>query len=265
MRAERVAIAVLLTSVGNGATAQTGPAPAIWKADFQNSQCTLMTGSAEDLGISFRMTPGQPEPEVLIFGSLKSLQNYRGKITVEVAPAGDKFEVEAFPISTSTARVLQFTDFPHEFASAFAQSRDLFITDGKSRTKVPISGAHKAFAALQDCVNETLPKWGVDPKAIASLKRPPTTIEGKFWVSGSDYPADALRANWQGNLVVRMTVDATGDVTDCAVVVSSGWKSVDKLTCGKAIAWAKFHPAIGADGKPVAAVRTSNVVFRLEG
>ncbi len=265
MRTERLAIAVLLISIGISATAQTGPAPAVWKADFQKSQCTLMNGSAKDLGISFRMTPGQPEPELLVFGALKRLPDYRGKVTVELAPGGGKFEAEVYPITTKTARVLQFSDFPHEFASAFAQSWDLFITDGKSRTKVPTSGAHKAFGVLQDCVNETLPKWGIDSRAYASLKKPPTTIEDKFWISGADYPADAHRADWQGNVVIRLNVDATGDVTDCAVVVSSGWKSVDKLTCGKAIAWAKFHPAIGADGEPVAAVRTSNVAFRLEG
>ena len=265
MRADRLAVAVLLTLPGISAAAQTGPAPAVWKTDFQNSQCTLMTGSVEDLGLSFRMTPGQPEPEVLVFGSLKRLPDYRGKVTVEVEPGGTRFEVEVAPISTKTSRVLQFAGFEHEFASAFAQSRDLFISDSKSRTKIPTSGSHKAFDALQDCVNETLPEWGVDPRAYASLKKPPTKIGGRFWISGSDYPLDALRADWQGSVIVRMNVDATGDVTDCVVVVSSGWTSVDKLTCGKAIAWAKFHPAIGRDGKPVAAVRISNVIFRTEG
>lgn len=224
-----------------------------------------MSGSALDIGISFRMTPGQPEPEVLVFGSLKRLPDYRGKVTVEFAPGGDKFEAETYPISTSKARVLQFARFTHEFASAFAQSWDLFITDGRNRTKVPTSGAHKAFAALQNCITQTLPKWGVDSKAFAALKKPPTELQDKFWISGADYPADALRADWQGYVVVRLNVDATGDVTDCAVVVSSGWKSVDKLTCGKAVAWAKFHPAIGRDGQPAAAVRISKVVFRTEG
>jgi TonB family protein len=265
MRARQLAIAFLLTSTNFDATAQTGPAPTVWKADFQNSQCTLMTGSAEDIGISFRMTPGQPEPEVLIFGTLKKLPNYRGNVTVELDPGGGKFGVQAMPITTKTARVLQFNDFPHEFALAFAQSRYLFITDGSSRTVVPTSGAHNAFEALQNCVNETLPKWGVDPKALASLKQPPTTIDGKFWISGNDYPLDAQRADWMGYVVVRLNVDATGDVTQCAVVVSSGWKSVDKVTCGNAVARARFHPAIGPDGKPTAAVRTSNVVFRMAG
>ena len=265
MRGVRWAIAVCLMWPGASAIAQTGPAPAIWKADIQKSQCTLMTGSADDIGLSFRMTPGQPEPELLVFGSLKQLPNYRGKVTVELAPGGTNFEADARPISTSKARVLQFDRFTHEFAQEFGQSTDLFIADGKSRTRVPISGAYKAFATLQNCVAELLPEWGVDPRAYAALKKPPTAIEGKFWISGADYPADALRANWQGHVVLRLNVDATGDVTDCAVVVSSGWKSVDKLTCGKAVGWAKFHPAIGADGKPTAAVRTSNVVFRTEG
>jgi Gram-negative bacterial TonB protein C-terminal len=195
---------------------------------------------------------------------LNRLPNYRGKVTLELAPKGDRFEVEVYPISTSKARVLQVAGLKHEFAVAFAEARDLFVADGKSRTKVPISGAWKAYTALQECVSDTLPQWGVDPKAFARLKRPPTEIEGKFWISGADYPADAW-VNWQGYLVVRLNVDATGDVTECAVVVSSGWKSVDGLTCKNAVGLAKYHPAVGSDGKPISAVRTANLVFRLEG
>ena len=264
MRVVRWAIAVCLMWPGASAIAQTGPAPGIWKTDFQKSQCTLMTGSADDIGLSFRMTPGQPEPELLVFGSLKQLPNYRGKVTVELAPGGTKFEADTLPISTSKARVLQFDRFTHEFAQEFGQSTDLFIADGKSRTRVPISGAYKAFATLQNCVAETLPEWGVDPRAYAALKKPPTAIEGKFWISGNDYPPDAQRANWSGYVNVRLNVDAAGDVTNCTVVVSSGWKSVDKVTCARAIALAKYNPAIAADGKPTATVRISNVRFRLE-
>ena len=211
------------------------------------------------------MTPGDPEPTLYVVGSPKVLPNFKGKTTVELGPSGQTFDADVYPVVRGEARVLHFAQLRHKFPAAFAGSNEIRLIKGNQRVPIPIKGASAAFRELQKCVDETLPEWGIDPVAFAALRQPPTEIEGKSWISGDDYPTDAHRADWQGYVVVRLNVDATGDVTNCAVIVSSGLKSVDKVTCGQAMAWAKFHPAIGPDGQPTPAVRTSNVVFRLEG
>jgi TonB family protein len=119
------------------------------------------------------------------------------------------------------------------------------------------------MAALQQCIDTKLAEWGVDPKAFAALSPPPTDIEGYSWLSYKDYPTDALDANRSGNVVARLNVDVTGKVTGCAVVVSSGWGSLDKVTCKKALEKGRFNPAIGADGHPTAAVRVENAIFKV--
>jgi protein TonB len=61
-----------------------------------------------------------------------------------------------------------------------------------------------------------------------------------------------------------MDVDARGKVTGCAVVVSSGSTSLDNVTCQAAIQRGRYHPAIGGDGRPMAASRIENVTWQLE-
>jgi protein TonB len=66
----------------------------------------------------------------------------------------------------------------------------------------------------------------------------------------NDYPSAAIRANQEGNVGVRLTVSATGKVSDCAVRQSSGSQLLDSTTCSLLRRRARFVPALDAEGKP---------------
>lgn len=69
----------------------------------------------------------------------------------------------------------------------------------------------------------------------------------------------------EGDTIARLDVDATGRVTGCAVLVSSGSAALDNATCKISLERGRLRPAIGADGKPIAAFRIMPVRWRLQG
>jgi protein TonB len=76
------------------------------------------------------------------------------------------------------------------------------------------------------------------------------------------YPLLERRLGNEGNVQLRLTIDADGEVTDAEIVRSSGYDELDQA----AASWVKAHwrylPAL-QNGQPVAATTTALVTFRL--
>ena len=70
------------------------------------------------------------------------------------------------------------------------------------------------------------------------------------YVSDSDYPAAALRAEDQGTTRFRLTVGADGRVSVCTITGSSGSSALDAATCRIMKSRARFTPARNSDGQP---------------
>ena len=66
-----------------------------------------------------------------------------------------------------------------------------------------------------------------------------------------EYPAAALRAGEEGDVVVSVCVDKDGRMSDVKLVKSSGSQRLDDATI-KGLARTRLDPAIGTDGKPIA-------------
>jgi protein TonB len=99
------------------------------------------------------------------------------------------------------------------------------------------------------------------------LAPPPQLLPGPVFrtlFSVDDYPKEAVRHGWQGNVVVDITVSAEGQVSACKVVQSSGHQVLDDATCRIMFERARFIPAKDKDGKPVEDhFRTPPVTWRL--
>ncbi len=92
----------------------------------------------------------------------------------------------------------------------------------------------------------------------ASPVRPPST-----WISNDDYPAAARLAAQSGVVVFRLDIDATGKVTGCTIIQTSQSPSLDATTCQVMSSRARFHPALGANGQPIASHWASRVRWAL--
>ncbi|PSJ37878.1 energy transducer TonB [Allosphingosinicella deserti] len=81
--------------------------------------------------------------------------------------------------------------------------------------------------------------------AFAGSNVPVPVTPPSTWVS---YPPSALRNGEQGVVGYEVNVDEAGKPTNCRVIASSGFSSLDAETCRQILRRGKFHPATGAGG-----------------
>src|SRR5437899_9595334 len=81
--------------------------------------------------------------------------------------------------------------------------------------------------------------------------------------SYSDYPKEALKKGWQGDVQWDVTVGTNGRVTACKIIQSSGHQILDDATCRIVTERARFNPAQDATGNPVEAHFQSHISWRI--
>jgi protein TonB len=85
--------------------------------------------------------------------------------------------------------------------------------------------------------------------AVATTPPPARPVTALFSVY--DYPSEAVKNGWQGDVTVDLTVGTNGKVTNCAIVTSSDHEVLDSATCNILMRRAKFKPATDASGQPI--------------
>lgn len=103
------------------------------------------------------------------------------------------------------------------------------------------------------------------PSPPPSVPRTLVTPRGspQAWITNDDYPAAALRTAMSGAVDFRLDVDEAGIPTRCTVTASSGHELLDTTTCALMMRRARFHPATGHDGRPVAGIWPSRMRWEL--
>lgn len=111
-------------------------------------------------------------------------------------------------------------------------------------------------APVIDTAPKPLPLPPLPPTPAPPPPRPaqPAQPRGNpsSWVTSDDYPSRALREERQGTVGIRLAVGADGRATDCSVTSSSGHADLDAEACRLLMRRAKFKPAVGTDGNPMA-------------
>lgn len=79
------------------------------------------------------------------------------------------------------------------------------------------------------------------------------------YISDSDYPDDAVRAEEQGTTRFTLTIGPNGRVTGCSVTGSSGSRSLDNATCRIMQSRARFSPAVDSNGQPTTDSYSSSI------
>lgn len=110
----------------------------------------------------------------------------------------------------------------------------------------------KALAALDACTADLVKTWGLDPAQQAALSRRPIPIGGPgHWVQSVDYPTSALADGKSAIIAFRLLVDASGKATSCKIQKATNSPEFIEHTCRVLMKWAKFTPALDAQGAPV--------------
>ena len=79
------------------------------------------------------------------------------------------------------------------------------------------------------------------------------------WLTDRDYKPSWSRRELTGTAGFRLEIAATGKVTDCRITRSTGHAELDDATCALVQRRARFEPARGSNGEPVAGSFSSSV------
>lgn len=105
------------------------------------------------------------------------------------------------------------------------------------------------------------------PKDVfAVIPRPGDPVPASdphMWITPDDYPAEALRNDWQGAVRIEWTVDTEGRLHDCRVLESSGHAVLDEAACGVILRRARYWPARDADGVPKVSTISRRIIWAL--
>lgn len=109
----------------------------------------------------------------------------------------------------------------------------------------------------------TVANWRLPDAALASTSgadgQAATTL-----FSADDYPAEAVKNNWEGKVVADLDVSPEGHVSACTIVESSGHEVLDQATCDILRKRAVFKPTTDSNGKPFEYhVRTPPITWAL--
>lgn len=242
------------------------PSPTQWSMDWQAPYCMISTGDVKDVGLSVWSVPGSRVAEVYIIGARERVPQIAQGVKASLKLAGGELiSVPVFYPGLEWAGVLKLQIVDDHVLAKLDSVTEIKIQDSGKQLSVPVRGAKAAMRALQGCVDAKLPAWGIDPANFRALKQLPKAVKSGPLLTPDDYPSQALELGQGGTAVFRLTVDASGKLTGCTLVQSSGSAAIDRVTCANARKRAKFTPAVGADGLPTAASFISYSSFKIWG
>ncbi len=121
-------------------------------------------------------------------------------------------------------------------------------TEGAQQLKTQISGLF--FEDLDD---------------VAAGPTQPEALDGGIaeWIVSDDYPAEALRKEWQGTSTIAWTVDRRGRIVNCHIVRSSEHHVLDDAACKAITSRGRFTPARNENGRRIEYEMQRRIVWRL--
>lgn len=268
----------MLTSAGASAGTGKPPAPLApsskWQLDYGMSECRLLRSFGEGRDrITLQLGRGYLEDVVemaLASARIPSSEGYVdvsvGTTTVEKVPG---MRARGFDAGRKTSSVLRFRpdqDLPRALLSDAASGKPTvlkvaFVHGYAARLELGIM--KNALASLDRCMDDLVKGWGLDPNEQRARRSAPIPIDPPSkWFGAGDFPANLNHAGVGAIVVIRLMTGSDGAVTGCTVAKSGGDEAFETLTCRLAIARARFRPAIGANGEPIASAWIQRIDWR---
>lgn len=80
----------------------------------------------------------------------------------------------------------------------------------------------------------------------------------------ANYPTRAAREEREGRVGLRVSIGPDGKVTSCSVTSSSGSPDLDEAACDGMTRYARYNPALDADGTPTSGSAATAIVYKLD-
>lgn len=124
---------------------------------------------------------------------------------------------------------------------------------------------HEPMEAMRTCLDELLTHWGLDAAAQRTLSRRVKAIDQMGWARRiqTTYPSDMVRTGQSGRVNIRLIVGADGKPASCIPNIGPSNAAFDELACKMSMRYARFEPALDADGRPIASFFTTSIIYTI--
>lgn len=225
-----------------------------WQIEYADKQCVASRPFKNaDTQILVAIRPSETndsaEMAILAPGSLRFLDIAEIEVFVgdEKAKAADMYRMPA----VADGQVLHTFYLDEDEFTKLIQVQRLKLSSEPLTFDVPLERIDDVRRLLDDCINDLLATWGLDPAVRANLASFPKPRGSKPIFDGSDYPLAAVKRGALGRTKVRVIVGVDGRARDCQVILTSGHKDLDETTCRVATSRGRFEPAKTKDGRSV--------------
>jgi hypothetical protein len=265
------AISVLFAATLVEAAEQSEAAqPSRWQVDYGESRCTLsrVFGDNAPISLGIRISPGNEAADLIVVNPAWSRgDRLPERVEVVLQPSGARLPAafaRSSPVPSARHQFLRLSGVDRRFFDLFATATGLSLEgSGRELVSVPLSQTRGALTALRTCHDDLMRAWGVDPAVVASLQRWPMPLGDTDRMMSSD--EDMTEGDSTAFFaIIRYTIGTNGRVGACDLVWSGGDQSIGDVLCQRARRGARYEPAIGADGQPVAVqfIQTMTIVRR---
>lgn len=261
-----IAAAILIAATAAMPAAPLAPAGK-WAVDPADSKCTLSRSYGQgdrevDFGIEHRPFSNPVKLTMVVHGVAD--EDPRGTATLLLSPSGRAIQADYQSAALPGDRQVYGLSIERQDLADIAASAVMTLGTGHVAVALRLQIDQPAMAGLHACEGDLLKSWGVDPDEQDRIATPAELLDPSNMVLGSeDYPADALRAEAQGDSMILWTIGLDGQPSDCCTVGSSGTPSLDAASCAAVMKRARHRPAIGADGKPMVSHLLRTIVWRI--
>jgi TonB family protein len=237
-----------------------------WVVNFADSQCIL----SRDYG-----TPGLPltltfEPSVMgdrmklvVLRSGKSREILRRPAKIWFDPSQMMIETNASAYGVENRDLVRIDvgiDRVQIESALNAQSVTIDAQD-LANLSLALPGFRSALKVLDACRADLLATWGIPVELQAKFRTPAKPIKGSLaaYFSANDNPTSGSGKNSHGRVRARIGIEASGGVSRCDVVSSSGSKLFDDTTCRIILRRVRYSPALDVYGKPMPSIDIADV------
>jgi len=261
-----------------------------WAVDYGDDYCRLMRDFSDGnstVGLFIERTQPGPFIRLIVIGDGVRLFRGAEQVGYRMAPGGAIRNVPKLRYLTSDGQqylnlgVTTFADPPVVVPGAPTAFPARYTAEGESAAASRIAGLTldsgltapvtidtgnlgSAATALQQCADDLLASWGLDPAAHQRLMRPampagPTS----GWVSTDTVPFGDFAKLSGGNNEFRIIIDEQGRAQSCNVQWPTLDEVINRRVCSSVMEKGTFHPALNEAGQPVRSYWTTSVFFLL--
>jgi len=163
-----------------------------------------------------------------------------------------------------TRQFMASMNVPMTTFTANRRAAALKVKGGTFDERLAVPGLVGIAAAFDDCLANLRQVWNVGGVPASRLKEPARPLQplGNLFRSAS-YPIRAIQEQNTGSVSVTMLIDEAGKVRDCMVEETSGYPTLDTMSCYMISEHAKFAPAVGLDGKPAKSASFQRISWKI--